>query len=283
MEKITKREVAHRIFSFEIEETSVELSEHREEKSPNYVITPTGLKVNRLLAVGKLLRLPEQVGEQEKDLWKLTISDGVGHFTILPPQYNTEITTYVKSIVNKRDIPRYVFVVGKVKPYKGENGKIYRVFVKPEILCDSSEDVYNYWIIQTAKFLLRRLECLEELEKMEPPSLENLVALGFTKSEAEAGMRALQYYGISRERIQSYREKAIEALQTIAEGFGGEGEEEKVYEIIKGFKEEGVDLEELAKVAGMDVNKVEEISLVLIQKGLVDEPFPGRYRAIEYE
>ena len=56
------REVAYRVFAAEFEDSTISHSESDEERAPNYVITPTGARANRLFVVGVLTEV-EQVNE----------------------------------------------------------------------------------------------------------------------------------------------------------------------------------------------------------------------------
>ncbi|MEM3396491.1 MAG: hypothetical protein QW620_02025 [Thermoplasmata archaeon] len=314
IKKATRREVAYRIFSFELEEATVEekggetlsaesASFSEQSKTPNYVITPTGLRVNRVLVVGKLLYAPERIGE--KEMWKLEVSDSLGTFYVLTPNFRSEIVNYVKNM-DPDTLPKVVFLCGKIRTYKPDETRFY-ISIRPEVLCDSTMDMHHYWLIQAAKSLLRRIECLEELAKMEPESVENLMAIGYTRSEAEAALRAKKYYGIDSERVARYRELAIDALkivcgedvelpetkrESIANSFDSgideietevEDEERTLYEMIKSYREDGVVMEELMELTGMEQDKIENLTLSLIEKGLIDEPEPNRYRAVDSE
>ncbi|MGB9635871.1 MAG: hypothetical protein ACPL1Y_01295, partial [Thermoplasmata archaeon] len=162
--KATRREVACRVFSFELAETSSEekgipsLSEEensaREDaasKVPNYVITPTGLRVNRVLVVGKLISIPKQIGD--KEMWKIELSDGLGTFYAVTSNFQAQPLEYVKEIVKNLDIPKIVFLVGKVKTYSPDGSRLY-VSIRPEVMCDSNMDAHYYWLLQSATFLL---------------------------------------------------------------------------------------------------------------------------------
>ncbi|MFB6218843.1 MAG: hypothetical protein ABEH77_06640, partial [Halobacteriaceae archaeon] len=49
-----RREVARRVFAAEYDDADYSYSESDEERAPNYVVVPTGARVNRLFAVGVL-------------------------------------------------------------------------------------------------------------------------------------------------------------------------------------------------------------------------------------
>ncbi|MEM4293187.1 MAG: hypothetical protein QXJ27_03345 [Thermoplasmata archaeon] len=313
VKRATRREVAYRVFSFELDETTVEERGGETEseegtgfsdpsKAPNYVITPTGLRVNRILVVGKLLGPPKQIGD--KEMWKFEVSDSLGTISVLAPNFRSEVVNYVKRI-GPNDIPKVVFLTGKIRTYRPDETRFY-ISIRPEVLCDSTLELHNYWLIQAAKSLLRRLDCIQELSKMEPATMENLMAIGFTKGEAEAALRAKKYYGIDLERIERYRTLAINALKIVTgeetvevpvlesgaeEGLEDaseflaevEDEERTIYEMIKSYGDDGVAIGELAELTGMEPEKIEEITLSLIEKGLIDEPEPNKYRAMSEE
>jgi len=48
------REVAYRLFAAEFNDCSLSYAESDDERAPNFVVTPTGLRVNRLFSVGVL-------------------------------------------------------------------------------------------------------------------------------------------------------------------------------------------------------------------------------------
>ena len=57
-----QRETAYRVFAAEFDDTTLSYAESDEERAPNYVVTPTGARVNRLFVVGVLTEV-EQVND----------------------------------------------------------------------------------------------------------------------------------------------------------------------------------------------------------------------------
>ena len=70
------REVAYRLFATEFDDATLSYSESDEERAPNYVVTPTGLRVNRLFAVGVLT----EVERLNTDTLRGRIVDPTGAF-----------------------------------------------------------------------------------------------------------------------------------------------------------------------------------------------------------
>jgi len=367
LKKATKREIAYRIFSFELvdtqyeergESTGTESAQNIDEgitKIPNFVITPTGLRANRVLIIGKLIA-KSQLGE--RDMWKCEISDGLGTFYVITGAYQGQPLEFVKKV----NPPEFVFLTGKIKTYQPDNSNRIYISIRPEIMTRSNREMYYYWLLQSAKALLRRIDCLSNLGQMEPGTSENLQALGFRKSEAENALRAKEHYGINTELLERYRELAANALRIVTgedlieipeakrkaeqypaedmdvwegtephpseapgvrEGaeaqapFSGtaspkslhgkeesgvrEGvephpeesevlnetnlsdEESAVYEIIKSFDEEGVNINELADMSEISRPHLDDIIASLLRRHLLEEPEPDIFRVIQWE
>ena len=73
-----RREVAYRLFAAEYDDATLDHSESDEERAPNYVVTPTGARVNRLFAVGVLTEI-EEVNEE---VLRARIVDPTGAFVV---------------------------------------------------------------------------------------------------------------------------------------------------------------------------------------------------------
>ncbi|MCK5261843.1 MAG: hypothetical protein KAJ44_06655, partial [Thermoplasmatales archaeon] len=74
-----KRQPARRIFAGEYNDSTVEIKGSGE-KTPSYVVTPLGSKVNRLFAIGVLTDV-ENVSE-DGEFVRAHISDPTGVFTL---------------------------------------------------------------------------------------------------------------------------------------------------------------------------------------------------------
>jgi RPA family protein len=78
-----RREVAYRIFAAEFDDADYSYSESDEDRAPNYVITPTGARANRLFVVGVLTEV-ETVSE---DVLRARVVDPTGAFVLYAGQY----------------------------------------------------------------------------------------------------------------------------------------------------------------------------------------------------
>ena len=89
-----KREVAKRVFAREfeafreLEKSVISDSEAADSKTPNLLISPLGLILNRIFIVGVITEL-DSVGTLN-ETWKARIVDPTGAFTVYSGQYQPE-------------------------------------------------------------------------------------------------------------------------------------------------------------------------------------------------
>ena len=82
------REIAHRIFAAELKESNLQAKEGQDQYSPQYLITPTGAKANRVFIVGTLTE-KEDIGT-DSEFWRGRIVDPTGAFFVSAGQYQPE-------------------------------------------------------------------------------------------------------------------------------------------------------------------------------------------------
>ncbi|MEE9507408.1 MAG: DNA-binding protein, partial [Thermoplasmata archaeon] len=63
-----RREVAWRVFAKEYSDSDFQFSEGGE-RSPSYVVTPLGAKINRLFVVGVITDI-DNVGSDDQPMWR---------------------------------------------------------------------------------------------------------------------------------------------------------------------------------------------------------------------
>jgi len=293
------REVAWRVFATEYNSSSLEYRGEGE-RSPSYVITPLGAMVNRLFVVG-VMTDSENIGTEDEPLWRARISDPSGVFYISAGQYQPEAALAISKIVP----PAFVAVVGKSRTYSPEEGTVY-VSIRPESVNVVTEDIRDYWVLETARSTLRRIEVMRDALEMEAPSIEELVRLGHDERIAEGVVRSLEHYmGIDLEIYRAmvadalrYLLPAYEADFPMSEELAEAPEEIELEEEIKGDydKEEIVlaiierldsgkgapwdDIVEEAAASSIGKTELEEITNSLLDKGLIYEPVLGKMKRI---
>lgn len=148
------REVAHRIFAAEFNESSLQVREGEDQYSPQYLLTPTGVKCNRIFVVGTLTE-KEDVGT-EAQFWRGRIVDPTGAFTVYAGQYQPEAA----QVLAKTTPPEFIAVIGKASTYTTNDGGVI-TSIRPESLQVVDAATRDRWVVDAAKHTTRRLEKLQ--------------------------------------------------------------------------------------------------------------------------
>ncbi len=202
---IRKREVARRMFAYEMNRSTYRLPKE-DEKSPTYILTPLGLRVNRVFMVGALLDKEEI--KPDSGIWRIRVSDPTSAVYGYVSRFQPDALESLMEI----DVPELVAIVGKVRTF--EVGARIFVSLRPEYIVPVESDVRDYWVYETAKKTIERIKAME-------------------KKEDDDCKLAWQIYNPN---LNEYRQMVKQALLSLREGVVAEGEEEE--EEIKAFEEE---------------------------------------------
>ncbi len=148
------REVAHRIFAFEFRESNLQVKEGNDQYTPQYLITPTGAKCNRIFVVGTLTE-KEDVGT-EAQFWRGRIVDPTGAFFVYAGQYQPEAAQVLARVTP----PEFVAVIGKPTTYTTPEGNVI-TSIRPESMQVVDSATRDRWVVETAKHTMARLEKLQ--------------------------------------------------------------------------------------------------------------------------
>ncbi len=181
------REVAYRIFAQELRDTTLVLERDIEDAyAPQYVVTPTGAKVNRVFVIGTLTE-KEDIGT-DAEYWRARISDPTGTFFVYAGQYQPDATR----VIADASVPEFLAVVGKVAVYTTEDERVM-TSIRPEAITVVDAATRDQWVLETAKQTLDRIR---ELEAGSSPSIEMVQ----------------EHYSLD---IEQYRQMAISALESM--------------------------------------------------------------------
>ena len=148
------REVAKRVFAKEFNASNLLYKESEDQYSPQYLLTPTGAKCNRLFFVGTLTEKSD-IGT-DSEYWKGRVTDPTGAFDIYAGQYTPEAAQALSDI----EVPSFVAVIGKPSSYKRQDGTI-SVTIRPEIIVPADSDTRDLWVKDTIAATAERLEALK--------------------------------------------------------------------------------------------------------------------------
>jgi hypothetical protein len=216
MEKIIDREVAWRIFAHEFSRSNLYLSEG-DERAPNYIITPTGVKCNRLFIVGVVTEV-ENIGH-DNNLWKARIADPTGVFTVYAGQYQPEAAIFLSEL----EVPAFVALVGKARKYEPEDGNVY-LSIRPEEINLADGKLRDRWVLDTAERTIERIKAVEEAHAsgLSGNELAELLKTKGTNPVFADGMvRALAHYDNMEQIIAELKTAIINAINVVATDVSG--------------------------------------------------------------
>ena len=146
-----EREPARRVFAAELRETRVHFKDGEDEKSPTYVLLPTGERCNRVFVVGTLTEKKKQ-GEQNL-FYRARVVDPTGTFFIMAGSYQPEAMQQMARI----EPPAFVAVIGKPTVYETPDGAVL-ISVRCESITVVDKEVRDCWILDAASATLDRLD-----------------------------------------------------------------------------------------------------------------------------
>jgi hypothetical protein len=180
------REVARRLFAQEFRESNLSFKDGDDQYAPQYLLTPTGAKVNRVFIVGTLIE-KEDIGT-DSEYWRRRVTDPTGSFLIYAGQYQPEAA----QVLAECETPAFVAVVGKPSTYTTNEGDVI-TSVRPESLHIVDGQTRDMWVIETAKCTLDRIK---ELDGTSPNS-----------------QRAKEYYDPDTKHYSSIVSQALKSLK----------------------------------------------------------------------
>jgi RPA family protein len=156
-----EREPAKRVFAAELRETTHHFKEGTEDKSPTYVLLPTGERCNRVFLIGILSEKKKSEGDTV--FYQVKIKDPSGFFFVSAGSYQPEAMHQIASI----DAPAspenqtYLAVTGKPNVFKAPDGRVL-VSVRADSVAEVDKTMHDCWILDTAELTLDRIEATEE-------------------------------------------------------------------------------------------------------------------------
>ncbi len=203
---MNQREVAWRVFAEEFNSSVLEHSGEGE-KPVSYVITPLGARINRMLVVGVATDI-EEVGEEGKPRYRARITDPTGTFYVSAGEYQPEAAM----ALSKMAPPAFAAVVGKSRAYEPEPGVKY-LSIRPEKILEVDAEARDYWVLETARSTLARIDAVGDGLKMAQPTVGELTRLGHPENLADGVVRAIEFYkDIDLDR---FRNTVIDALRSV--------------------------------------------------------------------
>ena len=295
--KANPRETAWRVFANELNTSTLEIKA-TEEKMPSYVVSPLGAKINRVLVAGTLTEKANS-GTPEEPLWRGRIQDVNGQFFLNVGRYQPDAMAAMADL----EPPCFVAAVGRVRTYTTDDGRTF-VSVRPERIIKIDESTLNEWLLDTAQSAWTRLKWMKQVVSLPDAKVPDLIKMGMSPVQAEGMLYALDNYGempdssVYLKTIQNALRRLLpekdvdfgfpEGMQDMPDEIdldsdesGGAVNHGQMEDIVLSLLEEldtdgkGAprdELERRAEAEGISAIELEEISNILMDKGLVYEP-----------
>lgn len=156
------REPAKRVFAAELREVKHQFKgDVTDDKSPTFVLLPTGERCSRVFIVGTLTER-SRVGEQSV-MQRARISDPTGIFFVTAGEFQRAAMERLMTLEISVDNPAIIAVVGKPNTYETQDGRVL-VSVRAETVSIVDQETRYHWIADTARATLDRLDALGTTE-----------------------------------------------------------------------------------------------------------------------
>jgi RPA family protein len=210
------RETAYRVFAAEFDDASLSYAESDEERAPNYVVTPTGARLNRLFVVGVLTEI-ESVNDEQL---RARIVDPTGAFVVYAGQYQPEALSFLE----RADTPAFVAVTGKARTFRPDDSEQVFTSIRPESLSDVDAATRDRFVVDAAAHTIERVRTMREARERDERGdalREALEDEGVGAGLAAGVPRALDHYDTTPAYLDAIEEVALDAARVVA----GEREE----------------------------------------------------------
>ena len=150
---VFEREPARRVFATELRECRYQFRDGEDEKSPTFVLLPTGERCNRIFIVGTLTEKQRQ-GDQNI-FYRGRVVDPTGTFFIMAGSYQPEAMQQLAKV----ETPAFVAVIGKPNLYQTPDGA-FLVSVRVESITVVDKETRDLWVLETAERTLDRIDAM---------------------------------------------------------------------------------------------------------------------------
>ena len=210
-DEIPSREIAYRLFAAEYDDASLSYAESDEERAPNYVISPTGARLNRVFVVGTLT----EVTPVNDEMVRARVVDPTGAFVVYAGQYQPDELAFLESA----DPPAFVAVTGKARTFQPDDSDQIYTSIRPESIAAVDADTRDRWVVSAAERTLERIGTYAgaaELDVTGEALADALREAGVESGLAAGIPLARDHYGTTPSYLAALRDCALEAVDVVA-------------------------------------------------------------------
>ncbi len=207
------REVAHRLFAAEYADATHSYSESDEERAPNYVVMPTGVRVNRLFVVGVLT----EVSPAGESMLRARVVDPTGAFVIYAGQYQPDAMAFLDSATP----PAFVAVTGKARTFSPDDADVVYTSIRPEEITEVDSDTRDRWTVSTAERTLERIATVTGALRTDHSSDDERLTTDLTETGVDPSLAAgipiaFEQYGTTEAYLADLQRLSLDVLRLVA-------------------------------------------------------------------
>jgi uncharacterized protein len=313
---MTGRELAWRVLASELNASTAE-EKGTGEKSPSYLISPIGARMNRVFVTGTVSAPDRPSMGGPAGFVRASLSDPTGTVPVTSSSYQPQAQTDLQGIVE----PTRVMIVGKAALIRGA-GASSTPSIRAEAIHPLSDREFLTLTAEAAAQTLERLELTVRLRGVAPPTEVALSQAGVSPQWVQGARAAMAryptldpapYYESARavlvalravpiaesrnrpsnltpvqesEVVRAVRPRSSPATPSPPPGLQALGGQ--LLEILDELAEESpdgyADMDELAERAarhGIEGERMEELLNLLSENGTLEEPLVGKFRRAE--
>ena len=206
-----RREVAYRLFAAEFDDADFEYSESDEERAPNYVVTPSGARVNRLFVVGVLTEV-EPVSD---GVLRARVVDPTGAFVCYAGQYQPD----ERAFLERAEPPTFVAMTGKARTFQPDDADVIYTSVRPEAINEVDASTRDRWNLAAAEATVDRVRTAAGALALDQrgDALEAVLAANDVDQSLASGIPlAIEHYGTTAGYLASLADVALDAARLVA-------------------------------------------------------------------
>ncbi len=190
------------MFAREYNDSDLSFKEGDDERAPNYVVTPSAAKVNRLFVVG----VATEVDEVGDDYYRVRVSDPTGTFMVYAGQYQPDALSFFREL----QPPEYVSVVGKSRTYQPEDSDDVYTSIRPEEVNTADEDTRDRWNLEAARQTIQRAEAMQMYLKGDGSRVRG------HRPRLHDAAATVEHYDLTLEYLEDLRKDAYQVVAELA-------------------------------------------------------------------
>jgi RPA family protein len=206
------REPARRVFAAEYNMSTVEHTFDTDERSPTFVVTPTGSPANRVLVSGTITDVSTTGGG---DMLRARISDPTGTFTVTAGQYEPDANAFLEDV----EPPLVVSLTGKTGTFSPDDSDEIYTTLRAENITTVDNATRNHWQVEAAERTVERIQTMSQAIECtggREDISDTLQADGVSEKQADAIGIALSEYNTTADFLNALLTVATDCANIVA-------------------------------------------------------------------